>query len=400
MTEGEFQHISSIDRCSGKVRNTLNLANPRQTPRVRSPSDVETLERTDLDDNAGDKLVPEWGVGADDQGVLAGLAVVVALLALFGWNLWRGGDEDVAAVAESVAANPLGPVNGDNIGNGSAAGASALGSGIATNLTTPTTANAVSSAEAPATTATTAPSTTTALVESFGDVQAAVGTLPGDITGSNDGALAVLDGFVANQAESSAAEAAAREVEGIREVENNLVMLEPVVVQTLGDGGVVGPVASGVGTDITISGTIASEAQRQPMIDAMADLDGVGNVVDDLTVSVAADLNDLPQVQFATASAEILPASFPDLDRAAELIISAGDVKLEIVGWTDIEGDEDENRQLSQDRADAVRQHLINAGVDADTLTAVGNGQTDQFGAGNSAEALQANRVVLFEPRG
>ena len=105
-------------------------------------------------------------------------------------------------------------------------------------------------------------------------------------------------------------------------------------------------------------------------------------------------------MQFATASAQILPESFADLDRAAELIGEAGDVELLIIGYTDVQGDEASNLQLSQGRANAVRQYLVDRGVPDAQLTADGRGETDQFGAGETPEALAANRVVLFEQTG
>ncbi len=116
-------------------------------------------------------------------------------------------------------------------------------------------------------------------------------------------------------------------------------------------------------------------------------------VVDDrLNPSVVATLNELPQVRFAYNSAQILAASFPDLDRAAELLVAAGDVAIEIQGYTDTSGPDAQNLRLSQNRADAVRSYLGQAGVDLATLTATGYGETGEFGP-DPAD----NRVVLFQ---
>ena len=198
---------------------------------------------------------------------------------------------------------------------------------------------------------------------------------------------------MANDAESQEAETAAAAVEGITEVQNKLVTLEQPVTAALTDAGVTGATAVGVGTVITVSGTIPTEDDRQPSIDAAAAVEGVTEVIDDrLNVSVAADLNALPQVQFATASAEILPESFGDLDAAAALIQDAGDIQLEVQGYTDIEGDEADNQTLSQERAESVIAYLVNAGVGDGVLSPMGFGETEQFG-----EDLAANRVVRFE---
>ncbi|MGB5759439.1 MAG: hypothetical protein WBM50_21170, partial [Acidimicrobiales bacterium] len=54
-------------------------------------------ENGDEDGASDSKLIPEWGVGADDQVVVAGLAVVTILALLVGWSAWRGGGDDTTA---------------------------------------------------------------------------------------------------------------------------------------------------------------------------------------------------------------------------------------------------------------------------------------------------------------
>jgi OOP family OmpA-OmpF porin len=257
---------------------------------------------------------------------------------------------------------------------------------------TPTTAEA---APATSTTPTTAAesTTTTEAAPVIGDVQAAVNPFPGAITGVADGTTAVLTGFVANDAESREAETAAAAVEGITAVDNQLVTLEPQVLAALQEAGVTGATAVGQGTSIAVSGTINTEDDREPTLAAAEAVDGVTEVIDDtLNVSVTADLNALPQVQFATASARILEASFADLDAAAALLDGVQDVTIEVQGYTDIEGPADANLTLSQNRAEAVREYLVNAGVDAGILTATGFGETEQFG-----DDLASNRLVRFQ---
>jgi outer membrane protein OmpA-like peptidoglycan-associated protein len=128
----------------------------------------------------------------------------------------------------------------------------------------------------------------------------------------------------------------------------------------------------------------------------------VTSIVDDrLEVSVTADLNDLPQVRFATGSARILAVSHPDLDAAAALLQNADpSSRIEVQGYTDVRGDDDVNLELSQARADAVRSRLVRAGVPEEMLSAVGYGETTAFATGVGAEAYQANRLVRFQQIG
>ncbi len=384
----------------GQLRLFATISTP--DPSINTVTTTTNTPNDDDDRGAayGDKLIPEWRVNADDQVLLAGLAVVAAMLLAFGWSIWRGDDDaDIAAVASTIAsavddvANPdadvplAAPVDGDDDEDGDGEDD---GDTTATSSTSSTTSSTSSTT-----------STTTA-EPTIGDVQAAVDPLAGDITGINDGTAAVLTGFVASQTESAEAEAAAAAVEGIESVDNQLVILEPEVVAALEEAGVTGPGAAGTGTEITVSGTIDTEDLRQPTLDAAAAVPGVTSIIDDrLEVSVTADLNQLPQVQFATGSATILEASNSDLDAAAELL-SAVDptTRIEVQGYTDVRGDDAANLELSQARADAVRDYLVGAGVDDNILSAVGYGETTQFAEGDTTEAYQANRLVRFQQVG
>ncbi len=337
----------------------------------------------------------------------AGLAVLALLAAFFGWNAIFGGDDDVTdlVTASTVVVADDGD-DGDGADgdlDGAAAGAAVVAdadddsaddadddsAGDADDADD--TADADGDDAAASTTTTAAPTTTTEAAPTIGDVQAAVGGFPGAITGSNDGTMAVLEGFVADQAESDEAERAAATVEGIESVDNRLAVLVPDVTAALEGAGVMSAATAGEGTVMTVSGTVQSEDERAAALAAAAAVPGVTEVIDELEVSVAADLNALPQVQFAYNSAVILEDSFADLDAAAEMITAAEGIELQVEGYTDIEGSAAANLVLSQQRADAVRDYLVNAGVDPAVLRTEGFGETEQFG-----DTLAANRLVRF----
>ncbi len=81
-------------------------------------------------------------------------------------------------------------------------------------------------------------------------------------------------------------------------------------------------------------------------------------------------------VQFASGSAVIEDRSLAILDRVAQVLIDNPAGNVEIQGHTDTQGDEDINRELSQERADAVLDYLVAAGVPADRLVARGFGES------------------------
>jgi outer membrane protein OmpA-like peptidoglycan-associated protein len=104
-----------------------------------------------------------------------------------------------------------------------------------------------------------------------------------------------------------------------------------------------------------------------------------------------------PKFTFATASAEV-PAEMADfLKRAADEMkrLPPGHV-LEIAGYTDSSGNPARNVTLSQKRAAAVRQALIEAGVNAGTLVAKGYGSADPIGSNDTPEGRLRNRRIEF----
>jgi outer membrane protein OmpA-like peptidoglycan-associated protein len=72
------------------------------------------------------------------------------------------------------------------------------------------------------------------------------------------------------------------------------------------------------------------------------------------------------------------------------------DVKFEVGGHTDSDGDDALNLKLSQARADAVRTQLISMGIDASRLTAKGFGKTKPISDNTSPEGKANNRRVEF----
>jgi len=82
------------------------------------------------------------------------------------------------------------------------------------------------------------------------------------------------------------------------------------------------------------------------------------------------------KVHFQHDSAELLPDSHALIQEAAQVLKERTNIQLvEIQGHTDNTGNAAYNKRLSQERADAVMKTLIDLGVEASRLTAMGYGQ-------------------------
>jgi len=109
---------------------------------------------------------------------------------------------------------------------------------------------------------------------------------------------------------------------------------------------------------------------------------------------------NLQVINFATGSAEI-PAASRDLLNSTVTALKAAPAgtTIEIGGHTDSTGDPAANATLSQQRADAVRDYLVQQGVNASMLTARGYGQTAPLTTNDTEEGRFRNRRIEFTVR-
>lgn len=97
----------------------------------------------------------------------------------------------------------------------------------------------------------------------------------------------------------------------------------------------------------------------------------------------------LRNIFFNTASYELLPTSNAELDKLVKLMKANPTLRIELGGHTDNVGADAANLTLSQQRANAVRDHVVAQGVDGARITAKGYGETNPV-ATNDTEAGRA----------
>ena len=102
----------------------------------------------------------------------------------------------------------------------------------------------------------------------------------------------------------------------------------------------------------------------------------------------------LSGVNFEFDSARLTQESYESLNRVARSLKEWPEVRVEIGGHTDDTGTDEYNMELSQRRADAVRDYLMSKGINGSRLEAKGYGKTDPITRSDTEEARAQNRRV------
>lgn len=125
---------------------------------------------------------------------------------------------------------------------------------------------------------------------------------------------------------------------------------------------------------------------------AMADLQKIASVKKDDRGMIIT----LPGgVLFKTDKYELLPAAMVQLNQVADALTKNNpDAKIQVGGYTDSQGTEDHNQDLSEKRAQSVADYLVSRGVAKDRVTAKGFGSASPIADNKSVEGRAQNRRV------
>ena len=132
------------------------------------------------------------------------------------------------------------------------------------------------------------------------------------------------------------------------------------------------------------------DKQEQDMRNALAQSEAIavereGNV---LALTFKSDFT------FAVNSSTLRSGLYAELDRVAQVLAAYPQTTILVAGHTDSTGSDEYNMKLSQQRADSVKNALVQRGVASQRISAVGYGEGQPVGDNNTEFGRQQNRRV------
>ncbi len=124
-----------------------------------------------------------------------------------------------------------------------------------------------------------------------------------------------------------------------------------------------------------------------------------GEVEQEITANaILKELNETGKailyINFDSGKSTIKKESFPVVEQIIEMMKLANEINLSVEGHTDSDGSNESNLNLSEARAKAVVDAIVNAGIKKSRLTSVGFGEEKPIADNNTEEGKSKNRRV------
>jgi len=103
---------------------------------------------------------------------------------------------------------------------------------------------------------------------------------------------------------------------------------------------------------------------------------------------------NMSDVLFRSGSVDLLPAARERLAKVSGIVLAYPSLHVSIEGHTDSVGSDEYNQDLSERRAQSVRDYLVRGGIPAGTVDARGFGKAEPVASNETPEGRQQNRRV------
>lgn len=183
-------------------------------------------------------------------------------------------------------------------------------------------------------------------------------------------------------------------LEALSELSNGVVSVEPNTLVVRGNTGNVDASATIARLLIEKLGQAADFEIDVTYVEALDPVAGIPTPQECIALISAA--TEGRKITFDPGSADLTAATQPVVDDIAEILKRCGDLPIRVSGFTDSQGREEMNQQLSQDRADSVLTALRARRVPVSTFESIGFGEENPIADNDTEDGREANRRIEF----
>ena len=183
-------------------------------------------------------------------------------------------------------------------------------------------------------------------------------------------------------------------IEAMSQLSNGSVVVEPTSVTVRGKTG-----SESAQADISrlLIDKLGQSAEFDIAVEYVKELDPIAGLpTPEECVAKITELTDARKITFDPGASSITSDTTAVVDAIADILKRCPDLRIEIAGYTDSQGREEMNAQLSQDRAGAVLDALRARRVPVASFEAKGYGEADPIADNDTAAGREANRRIEF----
>lgn len=183
-------------------------------------------------------------------------------------------------------------------------------------------------------------------------------------------------------------------IEALSKLSNGSVVVEPDVITIKGNTG--NPAAQADITRMLIE-KLGPTADFEIDVTYVKQLDPIAGLpTPEECVAQIDAVTGARKILFDPGSASITVDTQPVVGDIAEILKKCPNLRIQIAGYTDSQGGEEMNQQLSQQRATAVLDALRARRVPVSSFEAVGFGEADPIDTNDTQDGREANRRIEF----
>ncbi len=183
-------------------------------------------------------------------------------------------------------------------------------------------------------------------------------------------------------------------IEALSELSNGAVIVDADTLLIRGNTG--NQDASGVISRLLIE-KLGQTADFEIDVTYVEELDPIAGIpTPEECIAQITAATDGRKITFDPGSADLTANTQPVVDDIADILKKCGDLPIRVSGFTDSQGREVMNQQLSQDRADAVLTALRARRVPVSTFESIGFGEENPIADNDTEEGREANRRIEF----